>query len=67
MQCAAIAAAATGDPKNVEYKHIVFRDILTSLQLGEVDIVSAGITHTMERQVFQVRKYFCGCLFQLLQ
>lgn len=50
--CAAVAAAATGDPTKIEYKVLTFSTVLASLADGEVDIVSAGITHTMERQVY---------------
>ena len=51
-QCAAVAAAATGDPKKVDYKVYTFATIMPSLLRGEIDIVSAGVTHTMERQVY---------------
>ena len=49
-----MAAAATGDPQKVEYVQTKFQNILEALHMGKVDIVAAGITHTMERQVYQV-------------
>ena len=49
-----MAAAATGDSKRVEFIPGKLQDILVRLHRGEIDIVAAGVTHTMERQVFQV-------------
>ena len=51
LQCSAIAAAATGDAGYVEY--VEGDSVLNTLGFfndGLVDIVSAGATHTMERQ-----------------
>ncbi|CAB9530033.1 extracellular solute-binding protein [Seminavis robusta] len=50
--CKAIAAAATGDPERVEFVSYAFPDVLPGLNAGEVDVVAAGLTHTMERQVY---------------
>ena len=50
-----MAAAATGDPQDVEFIQTKFQNILQDLHEGKLDIVAAGITHTMGRQVHQVR------------
>lgn len=49
-----MAAAATGNATRVEYKMSNIREILTHLKNGVIDIVSAGVTHTMERQIYHV-------------
>ena len=54
MQCAAVAAAATGDSKNVDYQEFTIATILKNLKDGVIDIAAAGATHTMERQVYVV-------------
>lgn len=52
-QCTAVAAAATGDANNVIYSSLS-GSLLVSLAEGKADLVSAGITHTMGRQVYYV-------------
>lgn len=45
-----MAAAVFGEADdNVDYVVLPFADVLTGLQTDLVDVVAAGVTHTMER------------------
>lgn len=51
-----MAAAVFGEAQgNVAYVVVQFADVFTTLQENTVDLLAAGVTHTMERDVFEVR------------
>jgi general L-amino acid transport system substrate-binding protein len=57
--CAAVAAAVFGDATKVNYVPISFSQNFTSLQSGEVDIVSRSVTWTFSRD-FDLGMTFVG-------
>ena len=57
VQCRAVAAAALGDPDKAEPVVVALSERFRELQAREVDILMRT-THTMERDVFEV-KFLC--------
>lgn len=51
--CRAIAAAVLGDPNKVEFSQWLFSVRFDGLATDMADVMAAGTTHTMQRQVYE--------------
>jgi general L-amino acid transport system substrate-binding protein len=51
--CRAVAAAVFGDPSKVKFTPLTAKDRFTSLQLGDIDLLSRNTTWTMTRDTAQ--------------
>lgn len=54
-QCRALAAAVLGEDAQVKFTLLTFKGRFPALSSNEVDVIAAGATHSMERQVLEVR------------
>jgi ABC-type amino acid transport substrate-binding protein len=54
-QCLAIGAAIFEEEGRVDFKSLNYQDRFVALESTQVDLLAAGVTHTMERDLFEVR------------
>ena len=65
LKCRAVAAALFGTSQDrVQFRTVTASDRFSVLQSGEIDILARTTTHTMERQVVEVRSDATIALFQ---